>query len=180
MVTLVACIISMVGYKIFGAGMTLHSQMNEQGTSACVDGVIACCQIVPRRNIDRRVNRETTSRLSVVKLMNFIRGNSLGIYATRYTEKARGINFFVRKESPRKTIPYRKKGRRARSRLDLSNISPVKEQRRRGRVGGRGRGGRVSLFECRVCESKRESIGNDWKRLNKAQVKTVIRKVDGP
>lgn len=38
----------------------------------------------------------------------------------------------------------------------------------------------VSLFECRICESKRESIGNDWKRLNKAQVKTVIRKVDGP
>lgn len=42
-------------------------------------------------------------------------------------------------------------------------------------------GGGVSLFEYRVCESKRgELIENDWKRLNKAQVKTVIRKVDGP
>lgn len=116
--------------------------------SACVDGLIACCQVL--RRIDRQT--EITPRLSR-KLINLI-ATTLRNYATP-SEKARGINFFIRKKSPRKTISPKERttGGDARDRIGFIKYF----SRKRTMSGGRGRG---VLFECRS-----RSAQDDWKWL---------------
>lgn len=84
-----------------------------------------------RSTQDSLSNRDNAAALRA-KLINLI-AITLRIYATP-PEKARGVNFFIRKKSPGKTISSKDRTT-AETRaiaLDLSNVSLVKEQCREG------------------------------------------------
>lgn len=151
---------------IFGVDTTMYFQMNERdvSVSVCADGMIACCRVVLCRT-NNRTERFKWYRVTAPK---FIKKFVLIVITLRefcnITDKAREISlsrYNITEED------LREKGD------DDAMIHTLIEWdllikyffvvKNKNNVEG------AFISSIVECESKRESIENDWKYLNKAQ-----------